>query len=344
VIRQVMPWRAMGPGDLTILRAPGRRLTKLITESDVVGYDRAAVFEPTAFRFETVEDLANLLDDLAGQTDACIIRGTLKREHAGRRLVLRRYRDRQDVPAPFEPAARQWLMIEIDDLPAPAGVDPADPVLAGAAARMALPAPFWSARAAVQLSSSAGIKPGIRLHLWFWLDRPVADAEAKRWLKDAPVDLAIYQPVGIHYVASPVLAGVDDPCCDGRLAVLPGYPEVAVPALPDRPARQAFIPVDPRPYAAPKRGLSFKATRPEAYMLACLRAVAGATPGNRHPTIVRVAARLFGLAKAGDLDPADVAGRIKGAVALSTFDRDPDEVDQALRWAWEAADPWRLPR
>jgi hypothetical protein len=78
-------------------------------------------------------------------------------------------------------------------------------------------------------------------------------------------------------------------------------------------------------------------------MLACLRAVAAAPVGARHPTIVRVAARLFGLAKSGVLDPVDVAGRIKGAVALGTFDRDAGEVDAALRWAWEHADPWRLP-
>jgi hypothetical protein len=91
------------------------------------------------------------------------------------------------------------------------------------------------------------------------------------------------------------------------------------------------------------RGLSFKATRPEAYMLACLRAVAAAPVGARHPTIVRVSARLYGLAKGGSLDPVDVAGRVKGAVGLSTFDRDADEIDSALRWAWEHAEPWRLP-
>jgi hypothetical protein len=77
-------------------------------------------------------------------------------------------------------------------------------------------------------------------------------------------------------------------------------------------------------------------------MLTCVRAVAEAPVGDRHPTIVRVAARLFGLAKGGSLDRDDVTARILGAVALSTFDRDADEVYAALRWTWDNADPWRL--
>jgi hypothetical protein len=77
-------------------------------------------------------------------------------------------------------------------------------------------------------------------------------------------------------------------------------------------------------------------------MLRCLRAVADARPGDRHLTIVRVSARLFGLAKAGALDPYQVAARVKGAVQLSTFDRDHAEVVAALRWAWGHSEPWKL--
>ena len=65
MIRHIMPWKATGPGDLTILRAPGRRLTKLVTESGVIGYEGAAAFEPEAWRIDDVEDIAELLADLA---------------------------------------------------------------------------------------------------------------------------------------------------------------------------------------------------------------------------------------------------------------------------------------
>ena len=38
---------------------------------------------------------------------------------------------------------------------------------------------------------------------------------------------------------------------------------------------------------------------------------------------------------AGALDPYQVAARVKGAVQLSSFDRDLAEVDEAMRWAWD---------
>ena len=78
-------------------------------------------------------------------------------------------------------------------------------------------------------------------------------------------------------------------------------------------------------------------------MLRCLRAVASAPPGRRHPTIVGVAARLFGLAKAGALDPCDVRARIIGRRPAQHFRSRHAEVDTALLWAWEQSDPWRLP-
>jgi hypothetical protein len=340
VIRQVMPWRATGPGDLTILRAPGRRLTKRITPGGIVGYDNVLRFERDAVRIETVDDLADLLDNLAGQPDRCLIRGVLKPEFMGHRTVLRRCRDRSGAPAPFASAARSWIMIEIDALPTPPGVDPVDPLLAGGAVRMALPEPFRGARAAVQLSSSAGIKPGIRAHLWFWANHPLTDPEVKRLLANAPVDLAVFNPVQCHYSAAPVFDGVDDPCCDGRLAVLPGYPEVAVPDLPDRPARQAVA-----PGAAAVRG--FGPAGAERYADVCLRNLALAPEGRRHPTCVAVSCRLLALAKAGLLDPVRVAAQIKGVMAGRGFDgrsgRDLSEIDSILAWSWAQVEPEGLP-
>jgi hypothetical protein len=342
-----MPWKATGPNDVTLLTAPGRRLTKLITADGIVDYDRVSAFGVDAVRLDGgVDDLLELLTRLTGRSDVCAIRGVLRPEFAGQPLVLRRYRPRPDGTGErFAPAARSWLMVDVEGLPIPPGVDPADPLMAGGSARRALPAPFRSARAVAQLSSKAGITAEIRVHLWFAVDRAIADAEAKRLLEGAPIDPSIYQPVGIHYTAGPIFEGVDDPCFE-RVAALPGCPVVEIGELPaPRIARQAFTasPVEARPYAAPPRGLSFRTTRAEAYMLACLRAVAEASPGERHPTIVRVSAGLFGLSKSGVLDPADVSARIQGAVGLSSFDRDQDEVISALRWAWEHSDPWTLP-
>ena len=57
-----------------------------------------------------------------------------------------------------------------------------------------------------------GIKPGIRVHLWFWLERACSDFEMKTLFRGYPVDLAIFNPVQIHLTASPnFIDGAVDP-------------------------------------------------------------------------------------------------------------------------------------
>ena len=340
-----MPWQAIGPRDVTILRAPGRRLTKLVTEAGVIGYDRVAVFDPPdAVRIDDIEDVLALLTVLAGHADTCVIRGVLKPEFAGRPKVLRRLHDRPGEPAPFVEAPRSWVMIDVEHVANP-GVDPADPELVGGVVRRRLPMPFRSAGCVVQLSSQAGLDPGLRCHLWFMLDRPLARAELKRWLEPvAGVDLSVFGGVQVHYTAAPVFAdGVDDPCHE-RLGLLPGYAEVEVPALPD--------PVRPRATYAPTgvNGIGIGqcgSRRAEAYAQACLQRLAMVPEGRRHPTCVAVSCRLLALAKAGLLDPTRVAAQIKGVMLGRGFDgrhgRDLDEVDKILEWAWQTVEPEGLP-
>jgi hypothetical protein len=112
MITQIMPWKATGPGDVTILRARGRRLTKLITAAGVVDYEGAAAFEPDARRSGCVEDLAKLLEDFAPRSDSCFIRAALKPEFADRPKVLRRSRDRPGVEARFVEVPRVWAMVD----------------------------------------------------------------------------------------------------------------------------------------------------------------------------------------------------------------------------------------
>jgi hypothetical protein len=56
----------------------------------------------------------------------------------------------------------------------------------------------------------------LRAHLFFWLDRPVADADLRRWassLKKAGLPLvpSVFAPVQPHYIAAPVFVGMPDP-------------------------------------------------------------------------------------------------------------------------------------
>src|SRR5207237_9083001 len=87
-----------------------------------------------------------------------------------------------------------------------------------------LPTEFNDCEAIWQLTSSAGIKPGIRMRLWFWLTEPRTIAEMKLWLdpvlafpskRDDPkriVDYATFTPSQPIYAAAPVIAnGAEDP-------------------------------------------------------------------------------------------------------------------------------------
>jgi hypothetical protein len=354
VIRFVMPWRATEPGDVTILTAPGRRLAKRITPTGIEDYDGALLFEPDARRLDGIDDLPDLLEELAARSDTCVIRALLKAEFAARPLVLRRIHDAPDrarpghtIVAPFVAVPRSWAMIDIEPATCPPWIDPTDPVLVGGWLRRQLPEPFQMARCVAQLSGSAGIKPGLRAHLWFWLDRALDKPELDRWLKGAPgVDLQVFAAVQPHYCAQPTFAaGADDPCLDGRLSVLPGRDQVEVPDLPE-PARAGSLASLASPLAAlPRHGAA--PPRAEAYALACLRSLALAPEGQRHRTCLAISCRLLALAKAGQLDPVTVAGRIKGVMRGRGFDgrsgRDLSEIDSILTWAWQTVEPEELP-
>ena len=66
----------------------------------------------------------------------------------------------------------------------------------------------------VQLSSSAGHASAggkVKAHLWYWLDKPVNSVEARALLKNTIADTKPIQPVGIHFIASPITGETPDP-------------------------------------------------------------------------------------------------------------------------------------
>ena len=71
-----------------------------------------------------------------------------------------------------------------------------------------LPAEFQSVDCWYHFSSSMAIKAGIRVHLWFWLDRSCSDDEMKAWLSGCPVDLRLFNPIQIHLTANPQFSDV----------------------------------------------------------------------------------------------------------------------------------------
>ena len=101
-------------------------------------------------------------------------------------------------------------MIDIDSLAWDGDINDQRTMLAHAIQQ--LPAEFQSVDCWYHFSSSMGIKAGIRVHLWFWLERPCSDDEMKAWLSGCPVDLRLFNPIQIHLTANPrFIDGAVDP-------------------------------------------------------------------------------------------------------------------------------------
>ena len=110
----------------------------------------------------------------------------------------------------FSSTSHHWCMIDIDSLLWDGDLQDHEATLAYATSQ--LPVTFQQADCWYHFSSSMGIKAGIRVHLWYWLDRPCSDAEMKAWLSGYPVDLRLFNPIQIHLTANPqFIGGASDP-------------------------------------------------------------------------------------------------------------------------------------
>ena len=62
----------------------------------------------------------------------------------------------------------------------------------------------------------------LRLHLWFWCDRPACDGSLRPWVKSIPyADASLFNSVQPHYTAAPIFVGGVDPVTE-RSGLLPG--------------------------------------------------------------------------------------------------------------------------
>ena len=79
-----------------------------------------------------------------------------------------------------------------------------------------LPAEFQNVDFYWQVSSSAGLKLGVRAHVWFWLKDAVKRSAIAGWVaacldSASTVDKSLYNRVRIHYTATPIFDGICDP-------------------------------------------------------------------------------------------------------------------------------------
>ena len=139
----------------------------------------------------------------------------------------RKYADPDPTNNFIIPVARLWFAIDVDDVDAPPGMDWLQDVPAASRWLLGLlPPELTGVTCIVQATGSAGFTGAglMRLRLWFALTEEVGDADLRRWanawtakVQTHLIDPAIYNPVQLHYTATPILgAGVIDPVHGNR--------------------------------------------------------------------------------------------------------------------------------
>ena len=258
--------------------AGGELATKRVTAAGVepaplVKYHRVAEHPVGSF-----DELTRSLGSLTGERQWYLVRGKLKPlvdRNAARRTHAR------EEDATLEPAAHHWFVLDLDhvDDSVPPEAFAADPARYANETRARLPACFRDARAFWQATSSAGVKPGIRLRMAFWLSRPMGDDEIKAWLASwalvianpQAVDTSLYTPSQPHFTAIPLFDGVPDPVPAGlRWGVLPGTLDEVHPPAEVAPGSAAHDALDRtrRKLARLEEGERRKELNKAAYLLA----------------------------------------------------------------------------
>jgi hypothetical protein len=314
---------------VTVARcAPGFRATKRISadtlgEVSIAGYDAGKHFALAELPVRNLADLTAALDTISRDPRAFALRGEplpgIDRERS-RRLL---YTHEDGTPRTLREVPRRWVVVDFDDVPGPYRFDPCDGELAAVHCRAKLPTPWQRASCWWGLSSSAGFKPGVRIKLAFWLDRPALGAEVERHLHGSPTDPNTLRAVQPIYVARPILAGVADPIRRRTGLEEDIHDAVTLPELPveARPERAIRSPEGRRYVSGSSQDVA------ECRLKALCRAVERAGVGGRHRCLIWAAARAIELDDA--LPRASIAaGLIAAARRAGLQDSEADLARQ----------------
>ena len=225
----------------------GNALVKTFSGPDLteLSFATGKAFTVTAEPVSDLRSLSRLLQKFENEPTKTVIRGSLVDGQLG---PIPRNKDT------FTATPRQWCMIDIDSLAWDGDSRDQKAMLSYAAQQ--LPVEFQSIDFWYQFSSSMGIKSGIRVHLWFWFDRPCSDDEMKAWLSGCPVDMRMFNPIQIHLTANPFfIDGAIDPYPNrsGLFDACTGISTVTVPS--DLAFRSAVASTSSKQRTSGKSGL-----------------------------------------------------------------------------------------
>ena len=165
-----------GAESLTVIRSPeGLSMAKRVVPGRDEGYSARRIsrdIEPVA----GLDALAGVLGRVGRDPHACRPAWRAdrpSRTHGVRRLLhdrmTTRPASRREGPSA---TCRAWVALDMEGIERPAERGRDRPAAARAVAIATLPAAFHGVRCIVQATARHGIKPDIRLRLWFWLVAP----------------------------------------------------------------------------------------------------------------------------------------------------------------------------
>ncbi len=332
---------ALGRHDrMVVLHAPDRRLAKLVAADGTVhDYDGAYRFNAASVPVAGLIPLLGLLTRLVAMPDRCVVRGELigaSRQKNIRRLAL------PDAETGDQPTLREvprrWLALDCEGIERPAHI-PADDLEACADhVTDRLPPVFQRSTHIVQASAKHGIRPDIRLRLWFWADRPIGGDELKRWLKGTCCDASVFRTNQPVYTAAPVFAPGRADHLPERLKLLEGEQWLRVPSACELAPPPPRDPVPVERIAAGDVGDAYA----RGALIGAANAIIGAGEGNRHETIVREASNLARLVQVGLVTSGNVSAVLTRAAQQAGKD-DGKEIALAIGWGMKNPAAGALP-
>jgi len=313
---------------ITILHSHGRRLAKAIhPNGQVDAYDKARTFDIGTVAVRDLDHLAARLAKLATRPDLCIVRGKPvdpARTNSVRRLFHPDAKAGDDPT--IEDGPRCWVALDVEGVLRPADVSPTDLAACARCAIDLLPGEFRTARVIVQATSGHGLKPDIRLRLWFWSDRPLSGSELSYWFRRSPVDCALFRPAQVIYTADPVSLGGRVDHLPTRMIIMPGEPMVIAP--------ETLLP-PPRP-VPPPRPIRVDSNRAEKLLTTVLLNLETAPPGQRHERLRAAARTIGGLMDGLGISHSDAEGCLLAAARRAGGPEfsEPSKL-QTINWALE---------
>ena len=309
---------------ITVLHAPGMCLAKRLSKDGTIhGYDRARVFGVSALPVNNLDGIGETFSRLLPLGDRCIVRGALidGETGVGVRRLLRLDPKTGDRPT-FRDVPRRWLALDVEGIPLPERLHPAD--LAGCCALA--PRAFWGhagrrlyrpgvgksrfqarhAVAALVLAEQADLGPRVE---------ELVSRNTRR-----PSVFGAVQPI---YTAAPKMpAGIRVPILC-RFWFKPGQATVTV--APPQAPRPKPRRVTPRSTAQSVQTAG--SARAELEMAAGRVCVAE----KRHPTLVSEARSLARLVEAELLTEAEIRAALSCAAKAAGKD-DAAEIEACVDW------------